>query len=490
MANVVLIHPKAGGDEVFYAPLAMMALAAYIEKDHSVEIIDDRLEGDLFAKLDKSLSSSPEVVGLTALTGGQILRCLKISEYVKKHNPRTSVVWGGVFSTYFPHMVLENSWVDFVVLNEGEQTLQELLTALEGSKNYKDIRGLAYKENGKITENPRREFLDMDTLPMPAWHLIDVPKYIEKLGLSYNERPLNIATTRGCPFRCKFCYNTNFNLRTWRKRSPELVLKEISLLYEKYGINHLVFHDDLFTVDKKRALRISKMVREKEFKLSWTVTHRANQFDPKFLSELRKMGRLLLRVGAESGSAEMLNSIYKDITVESMLKAAKVAREAGVDVIYSFVMGWPGETEEHLKETIGLMFKLQEVNPDVSFYPLWIYIPYPGTPLYEEALKRGFIPPKTLEDWGQYSWDRVKIPWIEKVAEKENMHQLSRIAFSNRKTSEIFRDKKSGGFLKPNIVLRRMGIIVVRSWARFRFRCGFWFFPYEYRLINSILRRI
>jgi radical SAM superfamily enzyme YgiQ (UPF0313 family) len=336
---------------------------------------------------------------------------------------------------------------------------------------------------------PREDrFLDLNELPEPSWHLVDVPGYIRALGISRQDRPVNINTSRGCPFRCKFCFEQSYNDRTWRSRRADLVVRQVAKLREEYGVNRLIIHDDLFAVHRQsmaRAVEIAKGIHAAAPDVRFTITHRVDQYDAEWLAIMKQHGLYQTRAGVESGSPRILKSIAKDITVDQIVNSARISRDLGFEVSYSFVIGWPGEEDVDRQQTIDLAFRLLEINPKAWVYPLWIYIPYPGTPHFAEAVAQGFQEPQTLEGWADYSWGHARVPWITEAAKFENIHYLSRFAFNSRTLQEVMVDL-GDEYLKSIIKVRRLGGVLLKEWARLRFRRAFWALPYEYRVLRRL----
>jgi radical SAM superfamily enzyme YgiQ (UPF0313 family) len=491
MADIVLVQPKTEEHDIPYAPTALICLAAVAEREFSVRIVDTRLDLGWRQTLLRELAASPLCVGVTAMTGGQIHYGLEVARWVKQNAPDVPVVWGGIHPTYYPEQTLRSPYADYVVVNEGEMTLLALARALKRGRPglVREIPGLGFKVDGVPVVIPREDgFLNLNEMPEPAWHLIDVPQYIEALGVSAQDRPLNINTSRGCPFRCKFCFELSYNDRTWRARRAELVVREVAKLRDAFGINRLIIHDDLFAVHRQsmaRAIDIAKGVNAVGSNIRFTITHRVDQFDIPWLTTMRKHGLYQTRAGVESGSPRILKSIAKDITVDQILNSARISRDLDFGVTYSFVIGWPGEDDEDRRKTVDLAFRLLEINPQAWIFPLWIYIPYPGTPHFAEAVAQGFQEPQTLEGWAEYSWGRVQVPWITDVAKFESMHYLSRFALNSKCLREVL-SALGDEYLKSAIKVRRLGGLLLKEWARFRFRRDFWAFPYEYRALRRL----
>lgn len=486
---VILIQPKTEKKEFVYAPLGLLHLAAYLRSEYEVAIIDFRIQKSYKEILSELLERKPVAIGITAFTGGQILNGLEISEYIKKTRLDIPVIWGGIHATMFPKQTLANPYIDIVVKNEGEITLYETLHSIQNGSELNKVAGIAYKEDSRVFENSDRQFLDMDKLPIPTWDLIDLKPYISNLSIDTMDRPINISTSRGCPYRCTFCYNANFNRSKWRCKNALLVIEELKYLTDRHKVNRIIFHDDNFATDKKRALEIAKRIKQERLNIKWSVTLRIDDVDKRFLLELIEAGMHQLRVGIESGSQRILNMLKKDITVEQIIDSAKILNELDLDVLYSFVIGWPYETEDDRNRTVNLIFKLLKINPLAHIFPLWIYTPYPGTKLYEEARKLGFDTPRSLEEWGNFNWEVANIPWVKDIATVRAMQVLSNFAFYSRSINNLFVGYQSRR-VHFKIIIRRIGTLLISWWARFRFKKNFWIFPYEQFILKKIINKV
>ena len=489
MADVLLIQPIVEKQETRYAPLGLLSLAAYLEPKYSVKIVDERFEPDPKAAIQAEVGKGPIIVGVTSLTGRQIAHGLEVTRWVKEASRSVPVVWGGFHTSYFPKEAIAVDGFDFVVAKEGVSTLLELVDRLAAGKtdSFKDIPGLSWKRDGVFYVNPERVFLNGEKLPTPAWHLVDVKQYAKALAPYFGAPAVDITTSRGCPFRCKFCYELSFNNRTWRPRNADQVVREITMLHKEYGIEFINIHDDLYIVNRKsreRALYIGRRLKEEGVKIEYTVTHRVDMFEPGFLKEMMSLGLRQVRAGVESGSPRILKAIAKDITREQIIESARVSAKLGLGIYYSFVIGWPDETEADRRQTIDLALNLIRINPKARIYPLWIYVPYPGTPHFDEAAKHGFVMPKTMEEWSGYTWGHVNVPWIEEPERFENLHYLSRLAFFNRPIRDIISSTSRSPW---KLTAQRVGGVLSRPWAQWRLRCGGGPMPVEHRLLRPVL---
>ena len=483
MQKIILVQPENGLNETTYVPLGLISLGAYIKKNFETKIVDLRLDSvENLYNFVKDLK--PLVVCFSMLTGSCILQILEASRKIKEIDPKIKIIVGGIHPTFFPEQTIKNNLIDFVVINEGEKTLSDLLLALSENREMTSVKGLAWKDaEGKVRINePAEDFIDMNSLPMPAWDLIDVNRYIKKLSKNPGEKVIDFYTSKGCPYPCSFCYNLRFNRRKWRARSAERAAEEMEMLYHTYGVNYFIIHDDNFVTDKNRALKFAQLIKGKGLKVRYSVDSRIDYFDYDFLKKLKDSGLCELRVGCESGSNRILSEIVeKGITAEQTIKAVEVAKNLDLSLILSFVIGWPTETIAERQETIDLIIKLQKIHKKAAIYPLWIYIPYAGTTLFDRAVQMGFKSPQSLEEWGNYFWGKAHIPWLTNPREYEIIHELSPFAWYNKNLADL-KNKSAAN------IIRHFLIKIFRPLVLFRFKYNFWKFPVDAELIIFLKR--
>ena len=423
MSEVILFYPKIEERKDHLLPLSVLLVAAPLVKyGYSVKIIDQRVEKNWKEILLKELRKNPLLVGISALTGRQILYGLQVSQLVKE-NSNALVVWGGVHPSLLPEQTLQNKFIDIVVIGEGEETLLELANKLKRKEDWSNILGIGYKRNGKIYINKRREFIDLNSQPKIPYNLIDIEKYIAKKSFASGKpgRDIALYTSRGCPHRCAFCYNKEFNKRVWRGESAERVIEHIKYLVNTYKISSFNVQDDEFFANLDRVEKICKLLLKEKISVEFISSCRIDyicRMDESFLKLIKKAGFITLEVGVESGSQRILDIIQKDIKVEQVEEAVKKLKKAGIGGKYFFMVGFPQETEKDMWLTVDLMRRIKKINP-YSRIPSWrIFTPYPGCDLYYSAIDYGWKPPKSLEEWAYYDFESVKMPWIDERKER------------------------------------------------------------------------
>jgi len=356
-------------------------------------------------------NNMPEFVGISTCSGVPTNYSARLSKSIKSVCD-VPIVWGGVHPTILPEQTLKENYVDFVVIGEGEHTIVELANSLKKKDDLSKVKGMGYKKNGKIVINqPRPLECDLSKFDI-AWHLIDLESYIKHRGIKFeSERMVTYITGRGCPHRCAFCYNVMFNKRRWRPFPLDKVVSDISMLKKEYDVDGVYFWDDNFFVDRKRAIDIAKKIN-----VEWYGDIRATYLDDNLAKKLVRYKCNLLLAGAESGNDRILKFIKKDITTKDLTRANEICKRNKLPLCYSFIVGFPGESWDEIINTVNFMFELTKQYPENPVgHLLGVYMPYPGSELYDLAIKLGFKPPKKTEDWSildRYTVDS-NLPWFD-----------------------------------------------------------------------------
>ncbi len=359
-------------------PIGLAYLAAVLEKaGHSVKIFDFQLSYISHEKLKEELEKGIDVVGIsiTTFTSGS---GYKIASFVKEISPKTLVVMGGPHTTALGSEVLDECKnADFFVFGEGEITLVELLEAIDKNKPFGEVDGIGFWEgNKKVITKPRKFIEDLDSLPIPAYHLFDVAKYRPVMGMFKKLPFANIMASRGCPFDCTFCNKLVWGYKL-RLRSPKNIVDEMVFLKERYNVKEIAFFDDTFTINRSRTIEICKDIKNRAKDIIWKCSARVDTVDKELLAIMKEAGCYSIGYGIESGNQEILNNICKKITLEQSKNAVKWAKEVGMEVRAYFMLNIPGDTIETTEQTIEFS---RELDPD--FVDFEIVHPYPNTVLW------------------------------------------------------------------------------------------------------------
>ncbi|MBR2590330.1 MAG: B12-binding domain-containing radical SAM protein [Clostridia bacterium] len=385
--KVLLVNPNVGYfNSAVFNPLGLLAIGSYLKSiGHEVKLLDRCVETVNFKKYLASFR--PEVVGFSIMSPRGIKDAVKLSKIAKQHG--CYVTWGGAVPTIQPEMVLKETCIDSVIISEGEYTFRELLETLEsGSTQFENIKGLAYRESGVFRRNADRPFADLSQFPMTDYSLIHVEKYlIPYLGC---ERLMYMYSGKGCPCSCTFCTNTSFHKSCSRKRPNAYVIAEIKYLIENYGLDGVYFSDELWCADKKEMFDFCRRVKEENLKFSWFIMSRVDQFSKEEYELMFECGCRGVMFGIETGSREMMKKIHKNINYDRIIPSFAALKHIGITNIASFIIGYPDETVEQLKDTVNLIQHL-----DAHLTPVFHLTPLPGTAIYDEVVGQGKYKPIT-----------------------------------------------------------------------------------------------
>jgi anaerobic magnesium-protoporphyrin IX monomethyl ester cyclase len=271
---------------------------------------------------------------------------------------------------------------DFVIIGEAEHTLLELTTHIKADgHNFSSIQGLAYIENEKVVKTPGRPVLkDLDSMPLPAWDLVDIDQYRKTWMEHAGYFSLNMSTTRGCPFKCNWCAKPIYGNR-YNSRSPENVVKEIKLLKENYQMDHIWFCDDIFGLKPGWVLEFATLLKQENIQIRFKIQSRADLLaEENIVAALAMAGCENVWIGAESGSQKILDAMDKGITVEQIHTSTRLMKEHGIKPSFFIQFGYPGEHKADIALTIDMINELLpfEIGISVSY-------PLPGTVFYEKV---------------------------------------------------------------------------------------------------------
>ncbi len=399
-------YPSHAHSHPPFIPLGLAYLGAVAEKaGHQVTIIDcqaERLTHDSFKA--RIIQVPSDVVGVTSTT---LLynSAKKILEIAKEAHPNAVTMIGGSHATFWDENALnEMPYLNVIVRREGEMTFLELLQRLEERKDFNGVLGCTFRaSDGKIVKNPDRPFIeDLDSLPFPAFHLLPLDSF-HRMGKTI----FPLTTSRGCVQWCDFCSTVRMFGRGYRTRSTKNVVDEIEMLHKKYGESQFTFYDDAFTINRKNVITMCSELKNRGLHINWDCETRVDYVDQELLQTMKDSGCLAVWFGVESGCEKILGQMHKKIKLDQVRNAFKMTQKTGMLVIASAIIGFPGETEDSAWETINL---IKELNPDdIGFY---VATPYPGTPMYEEVIKNGWL---KITDFDRYdtATPTFETPWLK-----------------------------------------------------------------------------
>jgi radical SAM superfamily enzyme YgiQ (UPF0313 family) len=371
-----------------FPPLGTILAAAVLrEAGHEVFLFDSQFShsaNDILPFLDKH---KPDVFvicddGFNYLTKMCLTNmreaAFEMQKLAKKKNCKV-IVSSSDASDHFEKYLSEGA--DFVIRGEVEVTLKELVNAIQKNEDTSVIPGIVYRENDKTIQREKRKVLeDLDSLPFPAWDLVDMEKY-RTVWMEHNGYfSLNMATTRGCPFKCNWCAKPIYGNR-YNSRSPEKVVEELIFLKEKYNYDHIWFCDDIFGLSPGWVNQFAALVKEKRLSLKYKIQSRADLLlQENYIADLAASGCETAWMGAESGSQKILDAMDKGTTVEQIREATFLLKKYNIRPAFFLQFGYPGETMEDIYKTIHLLNELlpEDIGISVSY-------PLPGTKFYENV---------------------------------------------------------------------------------------------------------
>lgn len=379
--KILLLNPPCPTDYP-QPPLGLAMIASVLENSgYEVKLLDLAVLGmnnDDVA----TLATDFDIAGITAMTTS-IHSAIDLSYRLKGANPRLTIILGGPYVTLVPEETLKvGEKIDIVVRGEGEATILKVLGALKYRLPLHSILGISYRQQGRIIHNPDRlNQVDMDSLPMPAYHLLPMDRYKPHPPRGRALPFAMMVTSRGCPYQCKFCAKPVFGSK-YRARSRDKMLAEIVYLQKHHGVREVGFFDDIFVLDRERVAGLCRRLISGKIKVAWTCDARVDLMDMALLKLMKAAGCYAVAYGIESASPEMLKALGKTITVSQVEDAVRMTHRAGLQTIGYFMIGSPGETAETIRGTIDFAKKLK-----LDYTQFAITTCYPGTEFYDMYLE-------------------------------------------------------------------------------------------------------
>jgi anaerobic magnesium-protoporphyrin IX monomethyl ester cyclase len=388
-------------------PTAAIQLAAFLESrrpDDEITIIDCQAEEIGWDDLAKRLENeAPDLVAVSSLSTCNAYAVVRTLEVAKKVAPEAFTVTGGQHFTALAEPSLsEYPVIDAIVRGEGEHTLVEMVESLESGEGLEEVKGLTFRHGDEIVSTPPRPLIkDLDSLPMPGYHFVEgnLNRYHFKM-MAGDKRYLILEGSRGCSHGCTFCSQCSFWGNRWRAKSGRRIAEEMEYCLEKFDAEFLWLTDDNFAFGP-RADEMFKEINARGFgdDLYWFVQARVDDVarNRESIPEMRRAGNQWILLGIESGDPETLSRYGKGTTPDQAQQAIRALQENDVFAQGTFIIGNRGDTQGSIE---GLRRYVEVIDPDLAIF--MILTPYPGTELYDEACKNGWI-----EDWNWAHYDMI-----------------------------------------------------------------------------------
>jgi radical SAM superfamily enzyme YgiQ (UPF0313 family) len=442
MKKVMLMYPncrwvEGWEDKTIWNlhPYNLCLLSATIEDRYEIKIIDaniDNLSREQFAKILEA--EKPDIVGISVLTNEYGHSGIIAGYIAKQVNPAIITILGGVHAASDSKNIIQEKSIDYLVVGEGEFVLGKLCDHITKGAAIPTC-GIVFKKDSEIINLGRADFIeDLNALPFPSYEKVDFARYTHSIQRESVDRPrtmpyANIITSRGCPYKCCFCQVGKISGNKPRLRSVDNILKEIEMLKEKWSIDSLIFDDDNLVFDKERAKGIFQGMVDRRFNLKWNaIAMAAYKLDEALISAMKESGCQYVDIAIESGVERILEDIiHKPLKLDHALKVASLLKKYQIDFAANFVIGFPGETWDEIRQTMKFA---EEFNADYT--KIFIATPLPNTELYDLAKRGGYL--KESFSFNKHLWTDG---WIdtEEFRSKDlkilRAYEWERINFSN-----------------------------------------------------------
>jgi radical SAM superfamily enzyme YgiQ (UPF0313 family) len=427
----LLINPYYPISEGPSPPLGIAFLGAALEKAGvEVQVADFVVNPYSFSFLEEILKRfQPQFVGITSVTM-TFNTAAEIVKDIKKIDPNIVTVMGGPHVSFCAEETMNLfPEIDIIVKGEGDESVVELTRAMENGRKWNQVEGILYRNSGGIhNTGPRKKLADVNSLPVPARHLLPLGRY-RALNM-----PISMTTSRGCPFKCIFCVGRKMVGAKVRYRNAKSVVDELEYLFT-LGFPQINIADDLFTANKKHCTDICNEILARGLKIKWSSFARVDTVSRDVLSKMKEAGCDAVSFGIETANADILKTIKKGITIKQVIEAVQMCIDTGVTPSASFILGLPGETPETLKETVEFGKKLKKMGVLYGFHLL---APFPGTEIRDK--KDEYNIKILTNDWRMYhankaiveteqvtarmldeiadNWEKNINKWLESIKEK------------------------------------------------------------------------
>ena len=376
--KLLLINPEYRNKAIVHFPLGLGYIAGSCKKEGiEVQCVDmNFVNTDTQHILEIIKNNDYHVVGIGGFST-QLKSSIELTNRIKKTCQDVKVIIGGVQVVGCEDFIM-NSKVDILCTGESEAILPKLVHAIYENDDLSDIPSIIYRRSGEIVKSASREIIErLDDIPFPAYEIFNMEKYIqENYHSTPGRRTIDFICSRGCPYRCSYCVNSK-NPTKARYRRSENILQEIQYLKRQYNINDFSFSDEIFTINKRKALEICEAIKSEN--ITWITSTRADRIDDELLSTMKASGCRMLLVGFESGSEKILKSMDKRVSLPTYINAINTLRKQQIHFYTNFMIGMPEETEETINETEKFCIQ------NMLIYAVSYVTPFPGSKLYDEV---------------------------------------------------------------------------------------------------------
>jgi anaerobic magnesium-protoporphyrin IX monomethyl ester cyclase len=476
---ILFYNPKATRSRNRRFPLSILAIAAVVEGKEEYTIVDGNLDPSPTETLLSIIKEhAVDLLAVTVMPGPQTVGAVASCREIRARFPRLPIVWGGYFASNYTAAALNAGYVDYAVRGQGEQTFLELLEAIRGHRDLKDIPGLSYKTpEGKACHNPERPMRSLDDYPWYPYHRLPAEKYL--LPTFLGKRTAVHQASLGCPYRCNFCGVVTFSGSREKMESPARTEGMLRHLVERYGIDAVQFYDNNFFLREDHTKELAG--RLAPLNLRWWCEGRSDimmRYSDDTFEALKRAGCTMIFFGAESGSNERLKEMNKDLRAEDTVALASRIRRFGIIPEFSIIFGNPKDPDGDTRECIGFIRKLKRLNPDAEI------IVEHYTPVPQRARMYGDVEdkvefPTTPDEWATDRWQRFatqkdpQTPWLRPTT-KRLIDNFELVVSSRWPTVQDIR-------------LPGWGRVALKALSSWRYRLGVYEAPWELKWMQQLI---
>ena len=460
-------------------PLGLLHASSMTTDSFRIIIFDQRTSRDWRRDLANTINKeNPFAIGATMFIGPPTANALSMLGFASNISNAHRFV-GGVLPSIAPETCFndEEKRIESVICGEGESSLDAFLERVSARESLEGVPGVCFVRGGAVVKNPLPPLIDLDSAPEIPYALVRPEKYVPAYG---GRKTFYIETSRGCPFKCGYCYNSVFNRGAWRAQSPQRVRERLIRAKDEFGANSVYFVDDNFFADKQRGLEIASMLMD--LRMEWQLQGVDIQSVKKMTSEdlalLKKSGLVRISIGVESGSDRVRRFLGKSFSNSDVYASISKLKEFGFIVFCSFMCDIPTETVSELRESVTMALNATRLHSNLRVSPFYRHVPSPGTRIYQASVEAGRPAPETIADWGSISFD-----WDENAKDDKSYG----VPYQRLHMATLFCDHKSREY--SSSAAFRFLAALYRPIARFRLKKMFFGLMPEAVVFERFLKR-
>ncbi len=433
MKRVILFYPKTdhhANYKFHWIPYSILSIAAPLkELGYDVIMIDQNAHPDY--KISNLDLSEVCAVGISSMIGHQISHAIEFCKKIRalskiqqkqnnSLNMKIPIVWGGALPTLLPKLVLESGYADYIIRGPGDELFPKLIDAIVNQKKIPSEVGYnisinSKKSNKNIEINPGEitTLKNRNSLPSYPFELLNLEEYVRN-DPQISSRVINYVSSIGCPFQCGFCSDVAMFKSKWQYYDANRILHDIKRIRKSILINGVKFYDSNFFANPSRAMAFAQRLIDEDIKIKWAASaHPKNilSLSDADLLILKNSGLCRILIGAESGVQSELDFIKKNIKLEEISIISKRLEKHGIIASFTFVTGYPTMPIKNIDATISFAKNLAK-NSKIHEFKIHIYLPFPGTLLFDLAVHHGFNPPSDIVGWAELDYYSITTPWV------------------------------------------------------------------------------